>query len=187
MGVFGMRSIGFLRLNVGVTLPLPLAIFSSLEGVVPAAALAAAARPNDGVRIPPLRGSEVDGAWFPDGVTGRVPGATGKGTINPSASFLRGEGSSLFEGVALTDGEIAYGKDIVLNSFFGDEETRKLVKGDDFTGLWGDGRSAKGMTGIDESASRGLTPTTFDLVADGAGVGSPEASEECICNVLPSA
>ena len=66
-----MRSIGFLRLSVGVALPPRLATPSFLEeGVVSATALAAAARPNDKVRMPPLRRrKEVDGVWFPDGVT----------------------------------------------------------------------------------------------------------------------
>ena len=185
VGVFDMRSIGFLRLNVGVTLPLLPAIFSPLEdGVIPAAAWAAAARPNDGVRMPPLRGREVDGAWFPDGVTGRTPGVTGKGTIKPSASFLRGEGLSLFERVVLTGDGVADGKDLARD---GSLETRSLVKGVNFRGLRGAGRSAKGMTGIDESASRGVTPTIFDLMEDGAGVGSPEAGEECTYDVSPSA
>jgi hypothetical protein len=179
-----MRSIGFLRLNVGVTLPLLFAIFSSLEeGVVPAAILAAAARPNDGVRMPPLRGRKVEGTWFPEGVTGRNPGATGKGIIKPSASSLRGEGLTSSERVVLAGDGVA---DPVRDGF-GIEETRSLVKGVNFTGLRSAGRSAKGMTGIDESASRGATPTIFDLMADRAGVGSPEADEEYNCNVSPSA
>ena len=183
-----MRSIGFLRLIMGVTLPLLLAVLSSLEeGVVPAAALAAAAaRPNDGVRMPPLRGKEVDGIWFPEGVTGRSPGATGKGIINPSASSLRGEGLSLLERAVLTGDGVADGK-YPARSGFGNEATRSLVTVANFTGLRVAGRSAKGMTGIDEPASRGFTPTIFDLMADGAGVGSPEAGEECICNVSLSA
>ena len=177
-----MGSTGLLRLNIGVTLPLPLAIFSSLdEGVVPAASFAAAARPKDGVRIPPLRGREVDGVWFPDGVTGRDPGATGKGIIKPSVSFLTGEGLYLSEGAVLTgNGIIADGRDKVRDALFGDGETRRV---DDFSGLGSAGRSAKGMTEMDESASRGVTPVIFDLVAGGTGVGSPEAGEECICNV----
>jgi len=183
-----MRSIGLLRLIMGVTLPLLLAVLSSLEeGVVPAAALAAAAaRPNDGVRMPPLRGKEVDGIWFPEGVTGRSPGATGKGIINPSASSLRGEGLSLLERAVLTGDGVADGK-YPARSGFGNEATRSLVTVANFTGLRAAGRSAKGMTGIDEPASRGFTPTIFDLMADGAGVGSPEAGEECICNVSLSA
>ena len=173
MGVFGIKSIGFLRLNVGVTLPLPFAVFSSLdEGVV------ATARPKDGVRIPPLRGREVDGAWFPDGVTGRDPGATGKGIINPSESLIE-ETSTLSEGVALTGDDVANGRDPVCDALFGNEETRSLVKVDNFAGLGSAGRSAKGMRGIDESASSGVT-LVFSLVVDGAGVGSPEADEECI-------
>lgn len=188
VGVFDMRLIGFLRLNVGVALPLLPAIFSSLEdGVVAAAALATAARPNDGVRMPPLRGRDVDGAWFPDGVTGRPPGATGKGTIKPSASFLRGEGLCSSERIVLVGEEVADGKELARDSFFGDKETRSLVKGVNFGGFWGAGRSANGMTGIGKSASRGVTATIFDLMADGAGVGSPEAGVECICDVSPSA
>ena len=181
-----MRSIGFLRLSVGVTLPLLLTIFSSLEqGVVSDAILAAAARPNDGVRMPPLRGRNVDGAWFPEGVTGRSPGSTGKGIIKPLASFLGGEGLSLFESVVLTGDGVVVGRDPARNGF-GNERTGSPMKGFDFTGLESAGRSAKGMTGMDEFASGGITPTIFDLMADGAGVGSAEAGEECTCNVSPS-
>ena len=176
-----MRSTGLLRLNIGVTLLLPLAIFSSPdEGVVPAAAFAAAARPKDGVRIPPLRGREVDGVWFPDGVTGWDPGATGKGIIKPSVSFLTGEELCLSERVVLTGNGIADGRDKVREALFGDGETRRV---DDFSGLGSAGRSAKGMAEMDESASRGITLVIFDLVAGGAGVRSPEAGEECTCNV----
>ena len=45
-----MGPIGFLGLNCGATLAVPPAIFVFLEdGAVPAAALATAAHPNDGV------------------------------------------------------------------------------------------------------------------------------------------
>ena len=176
-----MRSIGFLRLCAGATLLLLLAIFSLERGVVLAATSAVAPRPNNGVRMRPLRGKKMDGTWFPEGVTCRSPGATGRGIIKPSASCLRGEGLSLFESVVLTGDGVVNGKDPARNGF-GKEKT-----GIDFTGVESAGRLAKGMTGMDEFASRGITPTILDLMADGEEVGNPEVGKECACNVsLPT-
>lgn len=92
---------------------------------------------------------------------------------------------SIFERVVLIRDGVADGKDSARDGF-GIEETRSLVRDVNFTGLRGAGRSAKGMRGIHKSASRGITPTIFDLMSDGAGVGSAEAGEECTCDVSPS-
>ena len=123
--------------------------------------------------MPPLRGREVDGALLPDEAMDRSPGAPGRGIIKPSALFLRGEELSLFERVVLTRDGVADDKDLARA---GSLETRSLVN---LRGL-GAERSAKRMTGIDESASRGVTPMIFDLM------GSTEAGEECTCDVSPS-